>query len=339
MIETVSRCPMCGGEARHRLFDAVPDFVFRATDERWPVDECDGCGSLFLARRPDQASIGRYYERYYTHGDGTEAPAISGLSVRSGAAKKLANSWRNARYGSARPSLGGVGVAAARLFPPLRGWIDAECRHLPVDPAERRPFSVLDVGHGDARFLQFVKEIGGEAAGVEIDPKAVEQARSAGLDSHQGDIDAAAAIWGEGRFDYITMSHVIEHVHEPRHVVATASRLLKPGGRLWIECPNAKAAGRERYADRWRDLDPPRHLCIPSFDALRTVAEEQGLTLEHRHRRPFVPFEVYPFSAVASGRSARSGYRKAASAELAGLFRPERREWLTLTFRKPPGRP
>lgn len=335
MNQTQSRCPMCASEAHQTLFDAVPDFVFRATEERWPIAKCERCQSLFLTRRPDSTSIGRYYERYYTHESEIDTPAISGIAVKSGLAKKLANSWRNYRYGSARPSLGPVGVAAALLFPPLRGWIEAECRHLPVKAGSLKPLKVLDLGHGDGRFLKFVKEIGHEAAGLEVDPKAVVQAQKDHLDVHQGDIDAATVIWGENHFDYITMSHVIEHVHDPRHVIGVASRLLRPGGKLWIECPNPQAQGLRYYGARWRDLDPPRHLCVPSLNALRAVAEEHGLTFAQRHRRPFVPFEVYPFSARASGQSASAGYVNAARAELIGRFRSERDEWLTVTFMKP----
>jgi SAM-dependent methyltransferase len=332
MLETVSQCPMCRSEAHHIRFDAVPDFVFRATDELWTISECDACHSLFLPRRPGTDTIGRYYERYYTHDNEAETPVISGISVQSGLAKKLANSWRNHRYGSNRPSLGIAGVAAALAFPPLRGWIDAECRHLPTDGAT--PLAVLDVGHGDARFLRLVREIGHQAAGVEIDPKAVAQARADGLDVHQGDIDAAVSIWGEGHFDYITMSHVIEHVHDPRHVIRAAHRLLRPGGRLWIECPNPESQGLAYYGKRWRDLDPPRHLCIPSLGAMRGVAKEMGFAMERLHRRPFVSFEVYPFSAVASGGAKRAGYARAAWAEATHMLHPSRREWLTVTFRK-----
>ncbi|SNT10134.1 Methyltransferase domain-containing protein [Sphingomonas laterariae] len=332
--QTVSVCPMCGSGAQHNRFTAVPDFVFGATDERWSIDQCDRCESLFLANRPDKSLIGRYYERYYTHENEAETPAISGISIQSGMAKKLANSWRNHKYGSRRPSLGIAGVVMALVFPPLRGWIEAECRYLPDKASPNQALRVLDVGYGDGRFLKFAKEIGHGAAGLEIDPKAVEQARAEGLDVHQGDIETALSIWGAGYFDYITMSHVIEHVYDPCGVIATASKLLKPGGRLWVECPNPKARGVDYYGARWRDLDPPRHLCIPSLEALRACAAENGFTLERRHHRPFVPFEVYPFSARASGRTARTGYFKAAVAEVIGLFHPKRQEWLTLTFRK-----
>jgi 2-polyprenyl-3-methyl-5-hydroxy-6-metoxy-1,4-benzoquinol methylase len=335
LLETVLRCPMCDCASHHTRFNALPDFVFRATDEHWRIEKCDECYSLFLASRPRVDAIGRYYQRYYTHENESDSAAISGISVQSGFAKKLANSWRNQKYGSTRPSLGLIGVAAVLASPPLRHWIDAECRHLPGKSSTKRPLRVLDVGHGDGRFLKFVKEIGHEAMGLEIDPKAVEQARAAQLDVHQGDIDAATSIWGEGFFDYITMSHVIEHVHHPRAVIGTASRLLSPGGQLWIECPNPEARGINQYGGRWRDLDPPRHLCIPSRKALLSVAAEHDLALGEEHYRPFVPFEVYPFSSLAQGHSKAAGYRRAARAELLNVFTRRKREWLTLTFTKP----
>lgn len=335
MIENVSRCPMCNSENHRSRFESIPDFVFRATDERWTINQCRDCDSLFLAERPDQSTIGSYYDRYYTHEGEAGTTAISGISIQSGAAKKLANSWRNHKYHSTRPSFGALGVAAALAFPPLRGWIDAECRHLPTRRSSDPPLHVLDVGHGDARFLRFVREIGHTAAGLEIDPKAVAQARADRLDVHQGDIDAAISIWGEGSFDYITMSHVIEHVHYPQHVISVATRLLRPGGRLWIECPNPASRGLKHYGARWRDLDPPRHICIPSFRALQTVAEKNGLVQEQRHWRPFVPFEVYPFSAQASGSSKRAGYISATRAEVTNLADYDKREWTTVTFLKP----
>ncbi len=337
MIEDVLSCPMCGARDHHRRFDDVPDFVFNATGEKWAIDQCDRCGSLFIARRPSRDTIGRYYEHYYTHDADAEVQPISGIAVQSSAAKKLANSWRNFRYGSTRSSFGVAGVALAIIFSPLRRWIDAESRHLPAGSARSRRLDVLDIGYGDGRFLRFAAEIGHRAAGVEIDPKAVERARRGSIDVHQGDIDTAAAVWGSDQFDYITMSHVIEHVHDPRHVIGVASRLLRPGGRLWIECPNASALGLAHYGSRWRDLDPPRHLCIPTLGALAQVAANAGLKLERQHRRPFVPFEVYPFSAVASGQSAKAGYRRAIWAEIVAQFRPRQREWLTLTFAKPGG--
>lgn len=336
-IESVDACPMCASRERSSRHADMPDFVFHASDEHWAVVQCAACASLYLPRRPDLASIGRYYDRYYTHTSAPDSAPISGIAVQSSWLKRLANSWRNARYGTSRPSLGPLGALALVVAWPLRQWVHAECRHLPPRPAGGRTARVLDVGFGDGRFLRFAAEAGWDAHGMEIDPKAVAAARASGLQVHQGDIGAALARFGPDSFDYLTMSHVIEHVHQPREALAAARALLRPGGTLWIETPNPESFGHRIFGDRWRDLDPPRHLCLSTREALVAATGRCGLPLAAEHHRPFVPFEVFPFSAAASGRPYRglAGRLQCAGYELLSLLRPQRREWLTLSFKRP----
>lgn len=334
-IELICTCPACGSPERTVMYAGVPDFVFHATDERWDIVRCNTCFSLYLPQRPNSESIGRYYDRYYTHHmSGADTNPISGIAVESSYLKRLANSWRNARHGTKRPSLGPLGVVAIVLAWPLRQWLEAECRHIPSALSRPRDFRVLDVGFGDGRFLRFATEAGCQAVGMEIDPKAVAGARECGLDVHAGDITAAEEIFGERAFDYITMSHVIEHVHSPREVLATAERMLKPGGTLWIETPNPLSLGHSFFGARWRDLDPPRHLCLMTPNALIALAASYGLDLAGQYYRPFVAFEVFPFSATASGggKSRFLLWMLSGACELLAFFRPKRREWLTLSF-------
>lgn len=338
-IETVANCPMCGSEQRHTLHADVPDFVFHASDEHWTVVQCADCKSLYLPQRPDMASIGRYYDRYYTHLSAPDSAPISGIAVRSSWLKRLANSWRNARYGTDRPSLGPWGAMALVAAWPLRQWVHAECRHLPPHRAGGRRPRVLDVGFGDGRFLRFAAEARWDAHGMEIDPKAVAAAQAEGLQVHQGDIGDALVRFGPESFDYITMSHVIEHVHRQHEVLAAARALLRAGGTLWVETPNPESFGHRVFGARWRDLDPPRHLCLSTRRALIDAAARNGLPLAAEHHRPFVPFEVFPFSAAASGTPHRGagGRLQCAVYELLSLLRPQRREWLTLSFKRPLG--
>jgi SAM-dependent methyltransferase len=335
-IENVSSCPACDSQAMEIVYKQVPDFVFQATDELWDIARCCDCRSLFLPRRPDRSGIGRYYESYYTSAVTSDRTQISGIEVNSSLLKRLANSWRNIRYGTRRRSFGLPGAVLLNLAWPLRKWIDAECRHLPAQSARDRDFRVLDVGFGDARFIKFAEESGCHAVGVEIDPKTVASALQGGLDVHVGDIFSARERFGPASFDYVTMSHVIEHVHGPREVLECASDLLRPDGILWVEWPNPESFGHMIFGSRWRDLDPPRHLCLMPRDALVNAAARVGLELCAVHHRPFVPFEVFPFSARASGTK-RSSFAVRLLAfwyEVLGLLRPSRQEWLTLSFRK-----
>ena len=40
------------------------------------------------------------------------------------------------------------------------------------------------------------------------------------------------------QFDAITLSHVIEHVHDPVEVIRACFNLLKSGGYIWLDTPN-----------------------------------------------------------------------------------------------------
>jgi SAM-dependent methyltransferase len=280
--------------------------------------------------------MGRYYERYYTHADKPETKSISGITLKSSVLKRLADGWRNAKYGTRRPSYGIAGALLISGLWPLRQWLMAECRHIPPPRLRSLGYRVLDVGFGDGRFLRFAQESGCLAVGMEIDTVAAAAARDSGLDVHVGDIQAALERFGAASFDFITMSHVIEHVHEPRKALACAAELLKPGGRLWIETPNPDSFGYLRFSHKWRDLDPPRHLCLMTEPALVAAASAAGLDLFRRYRRPFVTFEVYPFSSAACNNKRSAFYLRLRCAwdEWLSTILRRRQEWLTLAFQR-----
>ncbi len=41
----------------------------------------------------------------------------------------------------------------------------------------------------------------------------------------------------------ITLSHVIEHVHNPLDILDGCYAALKPGGSIWLETPNFDSQG------------------------------------------------------------------------------------------------
>jgi len=160
-----------------------------------------------------------------------------------------------------------------RLFPVRRTALDsALCRHLPrrIRPKAR----LLDVGCGNGAFLSFAIDAGWNAVGVDADPLAVAAARSRGLTVHA--VNAQSLPFESGCFDVVTVSHVLEHVHEPRSLLKECLRVLVPGGQLWLETPNVASAGHKVFGRAWRGLEPPRHLTIYSRKALASMIEEAG---------------------------------------------------------------
>jgi SAM-dependent methyltransferase len=144
-------------------------------------------------------------------------------------------------------------------------------RYLPPLPAGGR---VLDVGFGSGAFMCLAKQVGWQVSGVDPDPVAVANGRKAGMDVRHGGIEAFSDALET--FNVITLSHVIEHVHDPINTIKLAHSLLIPGGRLYIVTPNIDAYGHQNFKECWRGLEPPRHLTIFNWSSMLRALEEAG---------------------------------------------------------------
>ena len=56
------------------------------------------------------------------------------------------------------------------------------------------------------------------------------------------------------------MFHVVEHLHDPAAYLRAAHALLRPGGRLVVQVPNADSLQFQFLRGRWSGIDIPRHL-------------------------------------------------------------------------------
>jgi len=153
----------------------------------------------------------------------------------------------------------------------MRRLLDQKFRYLPRPiPGSR----VLDVGFGSGAFLENAMAAGWEVAGVDQDEKAVTNAKVRGLNVRQGGIEEYAD--EPESFDAITLSHVIEHVHDPVAVLHGVFGRLKPGGMLYLDTPNLESLGHRDFRRNWLHLDPPRHLVIFCRNSILRVLEEAG---------------------------------------------------------------
>src|SRR5262249_57724808 len=115
---------------------------------------------------------------------------------------------------------------------------------------------------------------GWSAEGLDFDPRAVQSARQRGLRFHLGGL--AEQRFADGAFDAVTMSHSLEHVHEPLAWLAEAHRILRPGGALAIATPNSRSLLHRWFGAHWFSLDPPRHLHLFNRDALSRALRQAG---------------------------------------------------------------
>ena len=298
-LERVDACPVCGEERRTLLHSGLTDRAFRAAPGRWTLKRCHACSSAYLDPRPTPDTIGLAYRTYYTH-SGAHAPPPGPGRFRQG----LANDYRRARWGySAGPR-----VPGGRLIPrvaPLRGaLVDREIRHLPALEGGR----LLDVGSGSGDFVAQMAALGWRSEGVDPDPAAVARARAAGLDVTQGRLTDLDDAEHAGAFDAITLSHVIEHLHEPATELERVWRLLRPGGLLWIATPNLEGLGHRRFRTAWLGLDPPRHLVLFTRASLEDLLRRVGFAPEPAPLAPPHAFlQLSQSAAIAQGRLPNEG--------------------------------
>jgi 2-polyprenyl-3-methyl-5-hydroxy-6-metoxy-1,4-benzoquinol methylase len=317
---------------RSVLYKALRDRVFFCAPGTWNVYRCDACGSGYLDPRPTRDSIGLAYRSYFTHFFDARLP-MAELGWLARIRRALANGYRNHRFGTTQKPASRLGILAAKLLPSQRAIIETEGRQLPVPGKGAR---LLDLGSGNGAFLQFAQCAGWEVLGVEMDPKAVEVSRARGLRVQHGTVEALDG--QDGQFDGITLSHVIEHVHDPLELLRACHRLLKPGGWMWLETPNLESEGHRRYGANWRGLEIPRHLVLFTMGSLQHALKRTGFSkIDALPYRPLCMATFMASEAITQGLDplrpitlSRESRRAVRDAERKARQQPAVREFITL---------
>lgn len=335
--ETLGACPLCGDPRRELLHAALVDDSFRAVEGRWSLWRCTACTGAYLDPRPDRATIGEAYRRYYTHASAAAGPAA--LSWRGRIRQWMQDGYLQRRYGAPRPA-SALGAALYAALPPYRHMSDVLYRHLPGPGQGRR---LLDVGCGDGGFLRQAQACGWQVEGVEPDAQAVAEGARQGVPVRQGGLEVYAG--QAGCFDLITLSHVIEHLHDPAAALADCRRLLKPGGTLWLATPNIDSLGHARFGTHWRGLEAPRHLVLFNEPTLRALLRRVGFVQTRRQPSQLPePFMLARASHAMAGGLPPHGdtpplprglWWRTWWQALHGTVSPRRREFLYFTAQAP----
>jgi SAM-dependent methyltransferase len=139
----------------------------------------------------------------------------------------------------------------------------------------------LDIGCFTGELVDLlINEGRADAYGVELQDEAasIAETRLPGR-VFRHNIDHPSAFLADGSFDAITMMGLVEHVQRPDALLTRARALLKDGGWVFIETPNASSLGAKVSGSFWPCLAPVEHLHLFSEEAIERVLRQAGFRL------------------------------------------------------------
>ncbi|MDP3937199.1 MAG: class I SAM-dependent methyltransferase [Deltaproteobacteria bacterium] len=161
---------------------------------------------------------------------------------------------------------------------------NAGCYEAWLDAIEKRTArgELLDVGCGIGQFLEAARARGWRVEGVEPSPWPAAFARETRqLPVRTATLESAAFL--ANRFDVVTLWSTVEHLPDPLAVLREATRVLRPGGSLWLAVPNTRSLAVKLQGLREANLAKPEHLFHFSADNLtRLLCGRVGLEAVER---------------------------------------------------------
>jgi 2-polyprenyl-3-methyl-5-hydroxy-6-metoxy-1,4-benzoquinol methylase len=244
-----STCPVCNASSQYSF--SSRDLMFDHY-ERYDYHRCTSCHFVFQFPLPTAEQISTFYpNEYEVYEEQSRLKKVSGL--RKSILKKY--------YGYSHLSTSALNdfiCSIAKLF------------YKNFEVHFKSAGKLLDVGCGNGRYLDGMKKLGWQTKGVEFNESAVRVCNLSGLDVHHGDLFSAH--FENDSFDVINVSHVVEHVPNPKEFFAELSRILKKNGTLIIKTPNSEALGRALFNTNWYANDVPRHIYLFSENSLNVLA-------------------------------------------------------------------
>lgn len=101
--------------------------------------------------------------------------------------------------------------------------------------------TVLDAGCGGFRTLRRLRQWRPDLRFSGIDISDVAAQCPEGVDFHRIDMERDRFPFADAQFDAIVFCHVLEHLVYPMNALEEFRRILKPGGRIYIEAPSTRA--------------------------------------------------------------------------------------------------
>jgi SAM-dependent methyltransferase len=152
---------------------------------------------------------------------------------------------------------------------------------------------LLDIGFGRGYLMQMAQAYGFEVHGVEGS-----RAQVAKLRPQFGDRVVHCVLGRDGipwdGLDAVVMSHVLEHLHDPRQALTHIRERMSPGGWLYLAVPDLGSTHFKILGKRWDAINPLAHLQYFTEASLNRLLTACSFEDVERTEHPRIPDEVAP---------------------------------------------
>ena len=219
MIE-VEKCIVCGSNNKTSFITCEDHTV---SHEKFNIDECSDCGFKFTSPRPEDNSLGQYYqsEEYVSHSDTT---------------KGIVNT----------------------LYHYVRKY--TLLKKLKLILRYSAPGKIIDFGCGTGAFLDICKKSNWKVYGIEPGANAREITKKKIGNNLYPDIKSFNENYPELKVEIITLWHVLEHIPDIEEFFSFVDNHLSANGTLIIAVPNCSSYDAKIFTEYWAAYDVPRHL-------------------------------------------------------------------------------
>jgi len=241
MFEHIN-CVICN-EKESNVYGQMEDKLYRVPGS-FTIVKCSSCGLLFTNPRPNPTFIPELYCEYY---DGLDSCSSLGK---------------------------GSTTSVVKRNPKLRKLYHWLCGQYLSEVLSKARGQVLDIGCGSGSMLEELVQLGCTGYGIEPNPSAVRACLKKGLNVRCGDLDDLD--YPDDFFDMVIMWHVIEHLPSPKSTLRTIHRILRPGGSVFIYCPNAASYMASVFHEFWGGWHLPFHFYHFTPDTMSRLLETTG---------------------------------------------------------------
>jgi 2-polyprenyl-3-methyl-5-hydroxy-6-metoxy-1,4-benzoquinol methylase len=136
----------------------------------------------------------------------------------------------------------------------------------------------LDIGCAAGYFVEYMKNLGWNAHGIDLSSNCIDAGKLRGLNLLCADYLTTEY---DIKFDLITMWVTIEHLHRPENFLKKVYSDLNDDGVLYISTCRADGIGFMKiFGNKWRFYNFPEHLNFFSLKNIKTILKQNGFKVK-----------------------------------------------------------